>query len=656
MTDAPLISLKGVYRRYPSGDDYTTVLNHIDLTIHHGEMVAIIGASGSGKSTLMNILGCLDKASEGTYQISGRETSDIEPDELAQLRREHFGFIFQRYHLLSELDAIGNVEIPAIYAGRNREERREKAREILQRLGMGDRTHHRPNQLSGGQQQRVSIARALINGADVILADEPTGALDSHSGEEVLAILQELNREGHTIIIVTHDRKVAERAKRIIEISDGQIIADQITASELDEDGALDNFQEGGRVKPRFFNGLRDRFSEAFAMALRSMNAHRMRTFLTMLGIIIGTASVVCVVALGQGSQKKILEQISDLGTNTLYISPGRGFGDLKAAQITTLNISDAQELAKLPYVVAATPSVSTSSTVRVGSKEISVTVSGVGEQYFMTRNSKLIEGRFFDSQGTRDLAQDALLDENAKKTLFPFEVGSVIGRTVLLKDVPVRIVGVVKAEEQGMGAAQNLEIYLPYTTVQTRMTGTRSLQSIIVRVADTMDPVEAEKLVTAFLMQRHNNQKDFFIFNTSSLQKTIEATTATLALLVASIAGISLFVGGIGVMNIMLVSVSERINEIGVRMAIGARQSDILQQFLIESVLVCLIGGVAGISIAVGFGALFAQFSSMFQLIYSPTSIVIALLCSSLIGVGFGFIPARNASKLDPVVALARN
>lgn len=655
MSEVPLISLNGVSRRYPSGDDFTTVLNHINLTIQHGEMVAIVGASGSGKSTLMNILGCLDRPSKGTYLISGNETSELSPDELAQLRREHFGFIFQRYHLLGELNAVDNVEIPAIYAGRNREERRERATEILERLGMGNRMHHRPNQLSGGQQQRVSIARALINGADVILADEPTGALDSHSGEEVLGILQELNREGHTIIIVTHDRNVAERANRIIEISDGEIIADNVTEFSQNSDEVLIETDEKKQIKPRFFNGWRDRFVEAFLMALRSMNAHRMRTFLTMLGIIIGTASVVCVVALGQGSQKKILEQISDLGTNTLYISPGRGFGDLKATQITTLTINDAQELAKMPYIIGATPSVLATSTVRVGSKEVSVSVNGVGEQYFLTRNSKLVEGRFFDHKGVSDLAQDALLDENAKKTLFPYETGPVVGKTVLLKEVPVRIVGVVKAEERGMASAQNIEIYLPYTTVQTRMTGSRSLKSIIVRVADTMAPSEAEKLVADFLTLRHR-EKDFFIFNTNSLQKTIEATTATLALLVASIAGISLFVGGIGVMNIMLVSVSERINEIGVRMAVGARQSDILQQFLIESVIVCLIGGLSGILIAVGFGVLFAQFNSMFQLIYSSTSIIVALLCSSLIGVGFGFIPARNASKLDPVVALSRD
>ena len=653
MNEAPLLSLKDVSRHYPSGDDFTTVLKHVNLTIRRGEMVAIIGASGSGKSTLMNILGCLDRPSEGEYLISGRATSELEADELAQLRREHFGFIFQRYHLLGELDAVGNVEIPAIYAGQKKTERRDRAEMILQRLGMGDRTHHRPSQLSGGQQQRVSIARALINDADVILADEPTGALDSHSGEEVLGILQELNREGRTIVIVTHDRQVAARAQRIIEIRDGEIISD--TRNGETERPATSVPVEQPLARPGLLAGMRDRFNEAFAMALRSMNAHRLRTFLTMLGIIIGTASVVCVVALGQGSQQQILERISDLGTNTLYISPGRGFGDLKAAQITTLNLSDADEIAKLPYVVAATPSDTTSSTIRVGDKEVSVSVNGVGSEYFATRNSKLLEGRFFDQRNVDDLAQVAVVDETARTTLFPHEVGSVIGKIILLDKVPVRIVGIVKAEDRGPGSAQTLEVYLPYATVKTRMTGSRSLQMIVVRVADTMDPSEAEKLITAFLTKRHG-EKDFSVFNTDSLQKTIQATTATLALLVSSIAGISLFVGGIGVMNIMLVAVSERINEIGVRMAIGARQSDILQQFLIEAILVCLIGGVLGVLIAAGFGLLFAQFSSMFQLIYSPTSIVVALVCSSLIGIGFGFIPARNASRLDPVVALARD
>ena len=654
MSDTPLILLKSVSRHYPSGDDFTTVLRNVDLTIQRGEMVAIVGASGSGKSTLMNILGCLDRPSEGQYLISGRSTAELSADELAQLRREHFGFIFQRYHLMNELDAVGNVEIPATYAGQARDVRRKRALDILQRLGMGGRTHHRPNQLSGGQQQRVSIARALINDADVILADEPTGALDSHSGEEVLGILQELNREGRTIIIVTHDRAVAARANRIIEIRDGEIIADASRDDSADIENTHIPVPSKGE-KLQLFSGMRDRFKEAFAMALRSMNAHRMRTFLTMLGIIIGTASVVCVTALGQGSQQRILEQISTLGTNTLYIGPGTGFGDLKATLVTTLTIDDSNALAKLPYVVAATPESSTTGTVHVGNKEVSITVNGVSEQYFTAVKSKLVEGHFFDRKSVDNLAQDAVIDANTKKGLFPNENGSVVGRILFLKQIPVRIVGVIKADEQGMASASRLDLFLPYTTVQTRMTGSRSLQSIAVRIRDTMDPAVAEKMVTAFLTRRHG-QKDFFIFNTDTLQKTIEATTNMLALLVASIAGISLFVGGIGVMNIMLVAVSERINEIGVRMAVGARQSDILQQFLIESVLVCLIGGVLGVLVAGGFGLLFAQFSTKFQLIYSPASIVIALLCSSVIGIGFGFMPARNASRLDPVVALARD
>jgi len=654
MSDKPLIALKAVSRRYPSGDGFTTVLRNVDLTIQRGEMVAIVGASGSGKSTLMNILGCLDRPSEGQYLISGRSTAELTADELAHLRREHFGFIFQRYHLMNELDAVGNVEIPAIYAGQAPEARRERAHEILRRLGMSGRTHHRPNQLSGGQQQRVSIARALINNADVILADEPTGALDSHSGEEVLGILQELNREGRTIIIVTHDRAVAARANRIIELRDGEIIAD---ASRHDSQNAGEARipASTNAQKLKSFNGMRDRFKEAFAMALRSMNAQRMRTFLTMLGIIIGTASVVCVTALGQGSRQHILERISALGTNTLYIGPGTGYGDLKAALVTTLSVDDANELAKLPYVVAATPESTTTGTVRVANQEVSITVNGVSEQYFITSKSKLVEGRFFDRNGLDNLAQDAVIDTNTKKGLFPKEQGPVVGKILFLKQIPVRIVGVIKADEQGMSGSNRLELFLPYTTVQTRMTGSRTLQSIAVRIRDTMDPAVAEGMVKAFLKRRHGKE-DFFIFNTDTLQKTIQATTAMLALLIASIAGISLFVGGIGVMNIMLVAVSERINEIGVRMAVGARQSDILQQFLIESVLVCLIGGVTGVLIAGGFGLLFAQFSTPFQLVYSVTSIVAALLCSSLIGIGFGFMPARNASRLDPVVALARD
>lgn len=653
---ADLIRLEKLRREFPSGEDTITVLKDLDLVIEAGEMVAIVGASGSGKSTLMNILGCLDRATAGSYRISGRETSALEPDELAALRREHFGFIFQRYHLLGELDALANVEIPAIYAGMAPSDRRLRAENLLDRLGMSDRTDHRPGQLSGGQQQRVSIARALMNGANVILADEPTGALDKHSGEEVLRILEELNAEGKTIIIVTHDMNVASRARRIIEISDGVILSDRRNEppsgafSAPTAVKAVERARRGG-----YLRSLVGRFKEALRMAVLAMAAHRLRTFLTMLGIIIGIASVVSVVAIGQGTQQQVLANISNLGTNTLEIFAGRSFGDTRSARITTLVVSDAEALARQSYVAAVTPTVSTSKTLRVGSQEASALVNGVGEQYFEARGTKLAEGSFFDAQSVRNRATDVVIDENTRKTLFADSASSPVGQVLLIGNVPARIVGVTQPQQGGFGSSQNLSVYLPFTTVQTRFLGNMSLRSITVRVADDVDTSLAEQDVTRFLTLRHGTQ-DFFILNTDDIRQTITSTTQMLTLLIAAIAVISLVVGGIGVMNIMLVSVSERVSEIGVRMAVGARQGDILQQFLIEAVLVCLIGGLCGIGAAFGIGQLVRLFSSDFTLIYSTTSIVAACVCSTLIGVVFGFLPARNASQLDPVVALSRD
>ncbi len=653
---AELIRLEKLRRDFPSGDGTITVLKDLDLVIEAGEMVAIVGASGSGKSTLMNILGCLDRATAGSYRISGRETALLEPDELAALRREHFGFIFQRYHLLGELDALANVEIPAIYAGMAPRDRRARAEQLLDRLGMSDRTDHRPGQLSGGQQQRVSIARALMNGANVILADEPTGALDKHSGEEVLRILEELNAEGKTIIIVTHDMNVASRARRIIEISDGVILSDRKSdATEARVPAAAPAPQGGQPKRGGYLRSMVDRFKEALRMAVLAMAAHRLRTFLTMLGIIIGIASVVSVVAIGQGTQQQVLANISSLGTNTLEIFAGRNFGDTRSGKITTLVVSDAEALARQSYVAAVTPTVSTNETLRVGSLEANALVNGVGEQYFAARGTKLAEGSFFDARSVRNRAVDVVIDENTLKTLFADSQTSPVGQVLLIGNVPARIVGVTQPQQGGFGSSQNLSVYLPYTTVQTRFLGNMSLRSITVRVADDVDTSLAEQDVTRFLTQRHGSQ-DFFILNTDDIRQTITSTTQMLTLLIAAIAVISLVVGGIGVMNIMLVSVSERVSEIGVRMAVGARQGDILQQFLIEAVLVCLVGGLLGIGAAFGIGQLVKLISSDFALIYSTTSIVAACLCSTLIGVVFGFLPARNASQLDPVVALSRD
>ncbi|CAL4866381.1 Macrolide export ATP-binding/permease protein MacB [Asticcacaulis sp. MM231] len=654
MSTPPLLEVKKLRREFPAGEGTITVLQDIDLTIAPGEMLAIVGQSGSGKSTLMNILGCLDRPTSGVYAVGGRATADLGPNDLAELRREHFGFIFQRYHLLNDLTALGNVEVPAIYSGTPPEARKVRAGELLARLGLKDRTGHRPGQLSGGQQQRVSIARALMNGGEIVLADEPTGALDTASGEEVMRILKGLHKQGHTVIIVTHDMEVAEHCERVIEIRDGRIINDRKGAGhgEIENQGLppITATSQGG------FQAVIDSFNEAFRMAVLAMNAHRMRTFLTMLGIIIGIASVVCVVALGEGSRQKVLAQIASIGTNTLQINPGRGFGDTRSGRVRTLVVSDADILAKQPYADSVTPLVQTSVVLRSGSIAANATIMGVGDQYDRVRGLTMAQGRWLTTEDVSRLTQDVVIDDNTYSTLFPTRQGSPIGQVILLGSVPARIVGVTnKSSGFGGGSSDALNIYMAYTSVNARMLGTSVLRSITVRVKDDTNSEVAQEGVTQLLTRRHGTQ-DFTILNTDEIRQTITATTNTLTILISVIAVISLVVGGIGVMNIMLVSVTERTGEIGVRMAVGARTRDIMQQFLIEAVLVCLLGGILGILAALGFGVLFKMFSTDFTLIYSVASIVAAFFCSTLIGVVFGFLPARNAARLDPVTALMRD
>ncbi|MFN3524294.1 MAG: MacB family efflux pump subunit [Phenylobacterium sp.] len=652
---APLIELKDLRKSFPAGDSDLVVLKDLDLTIEAGEMVAIMGASGSGKSTLMNILGCLDRPTSGSYRVAGVDVSGLSPDELAALRRERFGFIFQRYHLLSDLTATANVETPAIYAGMTAEARRERAQSLLRRLGLGERLGHRPNQLSGGQQQRVSIARALMNGGEIVLADEPTGALDTVSGAEVMAILRELNDEGRTVIIVTHERSVAEQCDRIIEISDGVVVADTRRPARSEAPSKAEALAPAYRHETAL-EAWRSRFTEAFRMALLAMNAHRLRTFLTMLGIIIGIASVVSVVALGEGSRRQVLANISAIGTNTLEIMPGKDFGDMRSGAVRTLVVGDADALARQPYVDSVTPTVQTSVTLRFGNVAASGQASGVGDQYFRVRGMSIAQGRFFDADSVKSYAQDVVIDDNTRETLFKDFKGSPVGQVILVGATPARVIGVAAKQANSFGGGgENLSVYLPYTTVQARMLGTSTLRSVTVRVSDDTESAVAEEGVTRLLTRRHGT-KDFFIINTDQIRQTITATTETMTTLIAAIAVISLVVGGIGVMNIMLVSVTERTAEIGVRMAVGARQGDILQQFLIEAILVCLLGGAIGVLAALAFGAVFSTFGSSFKLAYSAMSILAAFACSTLIGVVFGFLPARSAARLDPVAALARD
>ena len=652
-TKQPIMEVKDLIREFPAGDEKIRVLHGIDLTIYEGEMVAIIGQSGSGKSTLMNILGCLDQATAGSYHIYGKAVDKLTADELAELRREHFGFIFQRYHLLGDINAQDNVAVPAVYAGMPVRQREARATQLLDDLGLGAKTQNRPSQLSGGQQQRVSIARALMNGGDIILDDEPTGALDSQSGKDVMAILRNLNSQGHTIIMVTHDPSIAAQAERVIEIKDGQILKDYYTDNRFDKTKAV---QHLNFAKKSGVTAFLDRLSEAFKMSVLAMKAHKMRTLLTMLGIIIGIASVVSVVGLGQGSQQKILNDISSLGTNTLTIRDGYKFGDPRRKyHDDNLTDADANAVAEQPYVQSVSPQVSSNSaSARYRETEASVNVSGVGKDYLTVKGEKLALGQTFNDNSITSMTQDVIIDNNAKTAFFA-NVSDPIGEVMLVGSVPARVIGVLQPSEQAFGPSSDTPtLYMPYTTVMHRMVGTSHVDSFIVLLKNTISSSAAEQAVSDLIEQRHGTD-DFRIQNSDSIRQTIESTTGTMTLLVSSIAIISLIVGGIGVMNIMLVSVTERTSEIGVRMAVGARQSDIMQQFLIEAILVCILGGILGISLAFAIGALINKFAGgNFQVVYSTTSIVAAVVCSTLIGVVFGFIPARNAARLNPVDALS--
>jgi macrolide transport system ATP-binding/permease protein len=666
----PLLALVGISRRYGAGDKEIAVLRDIDLTIEAGEFVAIMGASGSGKSTLMNVLGCLDRPSAGQYRVGGVDVGELPPDALARLRRERFGFVFQRYHLLPHLSAADNVQVPSLYAGAARQARVSRARALLAQLGLTERAEHRPNQLSGGQQQRVSIARALMNDADVILADEPTGALDSKSGREVMRILGELHAAGRTVVLVTHDKQVAAHAQRIVEMRDGVIVGDR--TRDGGSDGTANGASNGAsnprsseapriaasafvRTPERRLSSAWARLGQAFATAWAALLAHRLRTLLTMLGIVIGIMAVVSIVAVGEGAKRYMLDEIGAMGTNTIDVYPGRDWGDSDAERIRTLVAADAQALAHEPYVDSVTPGVYRSATVRHRNVDVRAMVSGVGENFFQVRGLTLASGMSFDADAVRRYAQVAVLDANTRRKLFDTDTDP-IGKIILVDNVPCTVIGVT-AEKRALwgGGMSDLTVWVPYTMAGARLFGGNRLDGITVRIKAGAPGEAAERGIVELLTRRHG-RKDFFTYNMDSVVKTVRSTGRTLTLLLSLIAVVSLVVGGIGVMNIMLVSVTERTREIGIRMAVGARRGDVMLQFLVEAVLVCMMGGAIGIALSFGASVVFSTFIKQWSMVFSTSSLVSAVACSTAIGVAFGFIPARNAARLDPVEALARD
>ncbi len=670
----PLLELDGVSKTYSNGNDPLTVLHEVNLRIDASEMVAIVGVSGSGKSTLMNLLGCLDQPTTGTYRISGGSTQTLGPDQLAQLRREHFGFVFQRYQLLSDLSAQANVEMPAIYAGVPRTTRHERAQALRARLGLRERLDHRPGQLSGGQQQRVSIARALMNGGQVILADEPTGALDSQSGEALIALLAELNAEGHTIVIVTHDMEVARHARRIIEIRDGRIVADRSNEPPGESPNELPHESLGERPVARLQTSpssaelpqrdrptaravqrsvrlvALDRLREALHVSLLSTTSHGLRTFLTMLGVIIGTVSVVCVIAIGEGSRQYILARLSEFGTNTVTIFPGHSFAERHADEVHTLTVGDVDALREQTYLDSVTPVVSTSGTLRVDDITASANVNGVDTSYFRVSGKTLKEGVAFNDVSVTSRAQEVVIDEHTRQTLF--QGNPAIGKTIFVGAAPCRVIGVVAGSDES--PMRQLSVWLPYTSVMARLTAQYYVDNIVVRIADGAPIAAALRGMEALLMARHGRQ-DFHTFNSVALRGMVTEANESITLLLSIVAAISLLVGGIGVMNIMLVSVTERTYEIGVRVAVGARASDIRNQFLIEAVLLCLSGGVIGILVALVVGVVYSRPDSNHQMIFSVSAMLASFASATLTGMVFGFAPAIRAARMNPIDALAR-
>lgn len=648
-----MIELKNINKTYRMGDIKVPALKNVSFRIEDGELIAIMGPSGSGKSTLLNILGCLDISTSGQYLFDGINVSEFSDSQLACIRNEKIGFVFQTFNLLSRLNALSNVELPLIYAG-NHGKRKEMAISALEAVNLMERAHHRPRELSGGEQQRVAIARALANEPSIILADEPTGNLDSKSGQEIMSILTELHKKGITIILVTHDDSVASHAQRIIRLKDGEIVEDQRAS---DKEGVSQTFVPARNEKKKRRFSLAE-VTESLTMAVSSIFSNKLRSFLTMLGIIVGVGAVIAMIAIGQGAGAQITEHISQLGTNLLMVRPGASqHGPARSASgsRTSLNYTDAQTIAEqCPSVAKVDASYSRNAQVVYGNKNTNTSINGVTPNFPEVRNFPVEQGSFLTEEDNRLMRRVAVLGKTVVKDLFGEE--DPIGQYIKIKRSNFQVIGVM-SEKGGSGWRDEDDvIFIPLRTAQKRLFGVDYVSTINVEAKseEVMDKASAE--ITSFLRERHKiregEEDDFNIRSQTEILSTMQETSNTFTMLLAGIAVVSLIVGGIGIMNIMFVSVTERTREIGIRKAIGAQRRDILSQFLIEAIIVSLAGGIIGILSGVLVSKFISQFAG-WQTVITPISVILSFSFALAVGLFFGFYPARKASLLNPIDAL---
>jgi macrolide transport system ATP-binding/permease protein len=651
-----MLKLANIVKTYRMGQEELRVLKGVSLTIEDGDFVAIMGPSGSGKSSLMNILGLLDVPTTGSYQIDGREVAHYSEDELAVLRRNVIGFIFQQFHLLPRMSATENVSLPLLYSEKSLNF--PFAAELLGRVGLGARLEHTPAELSGGQQQRVAIARALVNRPQMILADEPTGNLDSQSEREILQILRELNEQGITVVIVTHEEEVGRQAKRLIRMRDGEIQSDERLGPAPSSAAKAAPIPEAPRGAAAFFLFLKEIF-EYFQQGLRTLYANKARTVLSMLGILIGVAAVITMLALGNGAQTAIQAQLSSLGSNLLVLRAGAlrvGGVAQESGAVTRLRPEDVRSIgSQVNSVRRISGNVSGRAQVTFLAKNLSTTVSGTGPDYADMHSATPAVGRFFTEEENRQRARVAVVGATVVRELFGTK--NPLGEMIKINKVNFQVIGILKEKGATGFRDEDDTIVVPLNTAMRRLLGKKYVDNIEVEIrsAEAMDDAEAS--ITSLMRSRlrvpaAQEENGFEIRNMAELKDAITKSSQTMSLLLAAIAAISLLVGGIGIMNIMLVSVTERTKEIGLRKAIGARRRDILAQFLSEAVVVSAVGGGAGILVAFGLTTLMALLAGWTATI-SPASVVISFLFSAGVGMIFGIYPARKASRLHPIDAL---